>query len=64
MSAPFRELENRVCDLLQQQPVRERVSRYVEENPKAANDPPLGHARPHRAALPSCRKARRLERAR
>ena len=58
MSAPFRELENRVCDLLQQQPVRERVSRYVEENPKAANDP---HLVMHALIAPLCRAAEKRD---
>jgi hypothetical protein len=58
MSAPFRELENRVRDLLQLQPVRERVSRYVEENPKAANDP---HLVLHALIAPLCRTAEKRD---
>ena len=52
MSAPFRELENRLRDLLQLEPVRESVSRYVKENPKAANAP---HLVLHALIAPLCR---------
>jgi hypothetical protein len=41
MTAPFRELENRVRGLLGRPVVHELVSHYVEENPEAANDPHL-----------------------
>jgi len=41
MSAPFREQENHVRELLQRPVVQELVARYTKENPKAANDPHL-----------------------
>jgi hypothetical protein len=50
MSAPFRELENRVRGFPPL--VRELVLRYVEENPEAANDP---HLVMHALILPLCR---------
>jgi hypothetical protein len=64
MSAPFRELENRVRGLLRCPVGRELVSRYAKENPKAANDP---HLVMHALIAPprsEGREARRLERAR
>jgi hypothetical protein len=51
MSAPFRELENRVRGLLRRPVVRELVSRYVEKNPKAANGP---HLVKHALIAPLC----------
>ena len=55
MSAPFRELENRVRELLQRPVVQELVSHYVKENPKAANDP---HLVMHALIAPLCRGAK------
>jgi len=52
MSAPFRELENRVRGLLRCPVGRELVSRYAKENPKAANDP---HLVMHALIAPLCR---------
>jgi hypothetical protein len=51
MSAPFRELENRLRELLQCHG-RELVSRYTKENPRAANDP---HLVVHALVAPLCR---------
>jgi hypothetical protein len=55
MSAPFRELENRVRELLGRPVVRELISRYTKENPKAANDP---HLVMHALIVPLCREAK------
>jgi hypothetical protein len=55
MSAPFRELENHVRELLQRPVVRDLVSRYAKENPKAAKDP---HLVMHALIAPLCRGAK------
>jgi hypothetical protein len=52
MSAPFRELENRLRELLQRPVAHELVSRYTKENPRAANDP---HLVVHALIAPLCR---------
>jgi len=55
MSAPFREQENHVRELLQRPVVQELVARYTKENPKAANDP---HLVMHALIAPFCRGAK------
>src|SRR6516225_4430176 len=55
MSAPFREQENHVRELLQRPVVQELVARYTKENPKAANDP---HLVMHALIAPLCRGAK------
>ena len=55
MTAPFRELENRVRGLLGRPVVNELVSRYTKENPKAANEP---HLVMHALIAPLCQGAK------